>query len=134
MSIPSIYELHDVFFNEKNAIQYLRNLEVFYSSRLCPQCNYEMSYLHNKESCHCSKKNCRKQKSGRKGSFFYGLRLQINQVLFISYFWLNKILPTSVKIMSNVAIQTVIDMSNILENWFQLILKALIAKLADPKL
>lgn len=110
MSNPTIYELHDALFNEERCVEYIRAQGIFYRNRECPQCNGQMALMHAREKFRCPKKNCRREESERKGSFFFGLRLPLNQILFLAYLWTNKIPPTVMKSMTGIAIQTVVDM------------------------
>ena len=90
MSFPTIFELHDIFFDETKCSQYLQAHGAFYSTRECEACSDRMSYVASKQCFRCPKSHCRKEISLRKNSFFDELRLPMSHIMLLGYLWLNK--------------------------------------------
>src|SRR5271168_4996800 len=90
MSIPLIFALHDILFNEQSARQFLFNTGVFYTSMACPDCGGPMKLYLEDEKYRCGKRTCRKARSLRHGTFFSRSRLPCNKILYFGYLWLLK--------------------------------------------
>jgi hypothetical protein len=83
-SIPSIHELTpNTLFNESACISFLIEKGIFYGERQCPECETDMKLCLGRESFRCSRKNCRKEISIRKDSFFAGHKLPVLQPCFL---------------------------------------------------
>lgn len=86
MSIPKQSDLHEIFVDENKCLEYLREKEVFYKILECEICSSEMRRIGNRNVLRCIK--CRKEKSERANTFFYGSRLQCCQIIEMAYYWL----------------------------------------------
>lgn len=90
MTIPTIYNLQSIFFDDSSARQFLIDNNVFYSSIDCPNCNNPMRLYINNEQYRCGKRSCRKAISLRKDTFFAKSRLSCYKILHFGYLWLLK--------------------------------------------
>jgi transposase-like protein len=109
MSIPSLYELRDIFFDEQNCINYLISRSVFYTSHTCEIHNKEMKYYENRQRFRCTTKHCTKQVSLRANTFFANSKLEIHKIMYFGYLWLNRISNEAIKTMTGLSRDTVAD-------------------------
>ncbi|KII65468.1 hypothetical protein RF11_14391 [Thelohanellus kitauei] len=80
--------MDEIFNGENAAIRYLISEGVISPPELCPKKKLELL-----------QKNCRKEESLFKGTFFYKSKLKINQILEIAYIWVGCTkIPNSKKI------------------------------------
>ena len=91
MSYPSIYEISGILLNEDICVQFLKEKGVFYKEWTCIKCNRPMKYYDKRYRFRCPVKECSKEISLRKHSFFQGHRLPIHKILHLGYLqWLPK--------------------------------------------
>ena len=87
--IPTIYELHDILYNEEFCKRYLLDKGVFYNQILCAGCGLQMIRCIERWTFRCPAKRCRRKVTLNKYTFFEGTRLKvmsiINLVLFFRY-------------------------------------------------
>ena len=81
--IPSVFELHDVLFNDDCAKRFLIDNNVFYESIDCTRCQKPMTRDLLRSRFRCYTKNCRMEFSLKKYTFFEGSRLKMNQILYL---------------------------------------------------
>jgi transposase-like protein len=105
MGIPSIFEIHKLFFDEEKAEDFLFDKGVFLRSRRCTACNGHMAHRKCKRLFECLV--CRRTLSIRAGSFFFGIHLPCNKILYASYLWLLKTQVTSMVQQTGMAIATI---------------------------
>jgi acetyl-CoA carboxylase beta subunit len=60
MKIPTILNLNDLFSKETDCISFLMQKEIFYNSRNCPECGFNMKLQLKNKIFQSSKKTCRK--------------------------------------------------------------------------
>ena len=82
MSIPNIFQLNQLFFNEDFAYEYIFNNEFLYSEMLCV-CEYPMIAKFNENVFRCTKRSCRKRISILHKTIFENSKLKINQILYL---------------------------------------------------
>lgn len=82
-SIPTIYELKDLFFDKNFAFEYVLNKGFLYETMICPKCNTTMSRNILKKKFRCNIRGCRKEISIFKHSFFDNINLEINHLLYL---------------------------------------------------
>lgn len=104
--MPTLFEFMRIVSREDQAIDYLRQNNVFYEENPC-DCEQGMA-LHGKVF-RCTKKACRKQVSLLKGSFFANGKLKVNEVLLIGYLWLNNCTHTTIHQMTGHSKNTISD-------------------------
>lgn len=121
-SIPSIFELNKLFFDENACISFLFENEIFYDAISCPSCNSPMNLFLEEERFRCGKKLCRKSVSIRNSSFFAGHKLPTSKVLFLGYSWLSKVPVNSILSMSGCGKATVCSLQ---KSFRQLVANAL---------
>jgi transposase-like protein len=90
MRLPPLSSLLAVVFNDNTAQQYLETNEVFYTSLPCPGCGNAMQLMPERGCFWCSKRDCGKEISMRKYTFFYGSSLKCSQIMLLAYCWLNQ--------------------------------------------
>lgn len=93
MTFPSIFELHDIFFNENSAIAFLIDQQIILP-RNCEICLGNLSIDAVKKRYRCYK--CKKQISLFSKTFFSKIKLSINKALFLGYLWLSKCPATTI--------------------------------------
>jgi transposase-like protein len=98
MSLPSIYELQSILFNEQNCVEYLRSRNVFYENWTCETCHTEMKYYDDRQRFRCPTKICTNQIPLRKGSFFAKSKLPCHKILHIGYMWLKGDANSSIQV------------------------------------
>lgn len=109
MKIPSIYILHDILFDEGACLNYLLNRGVFYESILCDKCGSEMNRNVIRWTFRCGKKNCRREISIRKYTFFFESQLKCHQIMQIGLFWINKLAVLSTISLTGHSSKTITD-------------------------
>ena len=86
-SLPYYYEIFDDFKNEEAAIQFCFDKAIFIIPEKCSKCTEgSMKYRQGRKTHQCSKKNCRKEISICKGTFFEKSKVSIDFLLKIVYF------------------------------------------------
>jgi hypothetical protein len=88
MSIPSIYQLSRLFFDDVFCINYLLSFGVFYEYIECESCKELLPLNKNRLSYRCSRRACEKEYSYRKFTIFFGSRLSCSNILYLGYLWL----------------------------------------------
>jgi transposase-like protein len=88
MSIPSVYELRDILFDEDACVAYLLQRHVFYEERSCPDCNLMMKLNTKERKFRCPKRGCNNKITLRKNTFFSKSKMPIYKILNIGYMWL----------------------------------------------
>ena len=89
MTIPSIYELHDIIFNENKCVEYLRSKNIFYELHECSKCKKPLKYFSNGHRFRCTSNNCNQTEIPlRMNTFFANSKLPIYKILYIGYCWL----------------------------------------------
>jgi hypothetical protein len=106
----TIFDLHDILFDEQRCFEYLRDRGIFYASRVCSDCMTEMSYLVSKRIFRCPKAHFRKEIGIRKNSFFEGLRLPMNKTMLTAFLWIKKTPPAVAVSMTGLSEHTIVDM------------------------
>jgi transposase-like protein len=91
LKMKTVYDLHEILFNEKKCDKYLLREQVFYQSLKCPGCGEDMKQNIEWCSFRCTTGRCRQEFSIRKHTFFYGSRLKSCQILYLAHLWLNKV-------------------------------------------
>src|SRR5271154_1116204 len=84
---PSIYDLSRLFMDESYCIGWLANTGVFYQSLNCEACSGTMAVNVERAVYQCTSHSCRKEKSLRVFTFFYGSKLPCSKILFLGYLW-----------------------------------------------
>src|SRR5689334_4547813 len=100
MSIPPLIRLHNILFNEDECIQFLFDNQIFYNSIACSNCGSRMACKMERKAWRCNTKQCRREISIKKDSFFYKQVLSCSEILFIGYLWLQKLKVTSIQSMT----------------------------------
>ena len=81
-SIPTLNELNELITDNKAAITYLNNNNVFYNTLLCPGCQKEMKKNIDKQVFRCNSNSCeRRELSLKKYTFFKGSNLSPRAIL-----------------------------------------------------
>lgn len=101
MSIPSLFSLQHLFSDEAQCIHFLFQKGIFYSEKSCPDCVNSMVLYINRKSFVCPKKNCRREISIKKSSFFEKHTLPCHKILFLGYLWLTKVSSSSIHQLTN---------------------------------
>jgi transposase-like protein len=110
-SIPSIYELNDLFFNGQYCISFLFENRVFYNERTCI-CGEPMTLYRHRNAFRCPKSVCKQEISLKKNSFFFGHKMDCSKILFLGYLWINKTPTTSMVSMSGMSSRTICSFQN----------------------
>ena len=112
MSVPTIFQLQHLFFNEEACIEFLFQEGIFYNEMTCPDCGRQLTKNLQRGTWRCGKKDCRKEISIRKDSFFARSHLPCSRILFFGYLWLQGVKPHSIQKMMGVSPNTVADFNN----------------------
>lgn len=88
MSIPSMYEIHEILFDEAKCTDYLMRSNIFYMERTCSDCGVLMKYYNTDRKYRCPKRNCNKKISIRQNTFFAKSKIPMHKILHIGYLWL----------------------------------------------
>ena len=114
--ITPFKELYEIFIDEDKAIDYLFNKNILNKIVRCNKCNFTISYYIKKRVYRCNNYQCRKQISIFKDTFFYNLKLPINNILHILYEYLKKTPQNSVSASLNVTESTISYYYNLFRN------------------
>lgn len=107
MTIPTIFSLHDWFFNENSCLKYLHDIGAFYVDQQCSACRNTMQLAISRQKFRCSRSTCRKEVSIRTGTFFEGSKLQFSKIMLMGYLWCNKTPASAITIMTGHSNNTV---------------------------
>lgn len=106
--IPTVFELHDVLFDDTACNRYLLDQDVYYRALPCPGCGANMERNADKMVFRCPRKSChRRELSLRKHTFFYGSMLKSNKILFLAHLWLNRVSNSSARSITGFSQHTV---------------------------
>jgi IS1 family transposase len=86
--IPSQREIHSILFEVEPCIDFLLAKEIIYSSMECEKCEKPMKLQRNRRTFRCGTKNCRKEVSMFKSSFFSMCKLECCEILNLAYMWI----------------------------------------------
>lgn len=100
MSLPPLRALLPQLSDESACVDFLLSREVFYTARTCQACSTPMKLHKDRGTFVCPKRDCRREISLKKGSFFSGHRLPCGDILLLAYFWLCKVSNTTAVTMS----------------------------------
>lgn len=90
MSIPSETQVRRLYANEKECIQYLADLNVFYKSLPCTVCSRPMNRMINRKVFRCMTAACQNREvSLRSHTFFFNSRLSCMQIMRLAHLWLS---------------------------------------------
>lgn len=112
MSIPTLFSIQNILFNENDCIKFLFDNNILYNITECKKCMSKV-YRDNKRFRCCNKK-CRKSESIFKDSFFAQNHISCNHVLLISYLWLCKSSRDTILFMTGHSPNTVTNFLNYL--------------------
>jgi hypothetical protein len=93
--LPAVYAVKDILFDEDTCRQFLIDNNVFYESLTCAGCQSQMTRRLDRFTFQCPKKQCRKEFSMRKHTFFFGSMLKCSEILHLVYLWLNHVSTSS---------------------------------------
>jgi transposase-like protein len=88
---PSIFDMHDVLFDDSSCYRYLLEKDVFYRTLPCTVCGGDMERDIERKAFRCCARSCHKELSIRKHTFFFGSMLKTNQILLLGYLWVNRL-------------------------------------------
>ena len=103
-SLPLMFELHSLFFEEKAAEEFLLE-RVYYKQRACEACSRAMVKRESRKVFEC--RRCKLTISWRSGSFFFNVKSPVNKVLLAGYLWLSKAPTQSVIAQTGMSSKTV---------------------------
>jgi hypothetical protein len=83
--------LHEVFFDEYSARNYLISKRIFAESISCPKCVTDLRLDITRWSYRCRKRQCEVELSANNNTFFANTKLKLNEVLLLSKLWLSKV-------------------------------------------
>jgi hypothetical protein len=109
-SIPSLFELQHIFFDERACLAFLIQLGIFSSTRLCSGCGNLVAIAvtsSGRAIYRCGLTGCRVQISGRTGSFFANSKLPCSKIMLAAYLWLGKSGFASIQIYTGFSTATV---------------------------
>jgi IS1 family transposase len=84
--IPSLKSLQNIFYDEKNCIEFLLDKDILNKPRLCTHCN--SSIYRDIKIFRCTNRNCRKAISIFAHTFFARNHLRCSDIILIGYLWL----------------------------------------------
>ena len=116
MTIPPIKEIRKIFFSENRCIQFLIENHILCLQPNCEACGTRTSKCNN--SWRCTAKKCRKSKSIFHDSFFAGVKIKANELLYMAYLWLAKSTVSSIILQTGHSSRTV---TNYIEHLRQLV-------------
>jgi transposase-like protein len=93
--LPAVYAVKDILFDDDSCRQFLIDNNVFYESLTCAGCQSQMTRRLDRFTFQCPKKQCRKEFSMRKHTFFFGSMLKCSEILYLAYLWLNRVSTSS---------------------------------------
>lgn len=109
IGIPSLFEMDEIFKNEKSAIIYLIQKEVLCFQINCPHCSVLNVWNLKTKSIRCTNPHCHKSYSALKDTFFENSKIKINLILTLAYYWLLRMPVTSITVMLNISSKTACD-------------------------
>lgn len=89
-----ITELSKYLISEESAIRYLVSEGIIKEQKKCYKCKKTMQLCYDRKLYRCFRKSCSNQTALFKHTFFATSKIKINDLLWLSYLYLNK-LPTS---------------------------------------
>lgn len=107
MSVPSLFELHDILFNESLCIEFLFEQRVFDSAKFCKHCDVEMVLFVKTMRWRCFQFMCGYEVSVSDDTLFKKARLPYNIILLIGYLWLRCDSNVSIHRAAKVGLKTV---------------------------
>jgi transposase-like protein len=110
--MPTIFELHNWFFDEGACLDLLHRIGAFYVEKQCETCGSTMNLSLTRQKFRCSRSTCRKQCSLRVGTFFEGSRLPCSKIMLMGYLWCNKSPSSAITAMTGHSNQTVAVFQN----------------------
>ena len=103
LPIPPLYQIKEIIENESRCLEYLQDLSVLPRTMTCLYCNNPNMNLEIKTlTFNCGKRNCRKRISIFNGTIFSNAKLNCNQIMELSYFWLSKATRKQLKTYTNI--------------------------------
>ena len=113
MLLRDLFKLRDKPAGE--IIQFLQDYGLLARSYICPKCEKEMvlgidNSISDKYRWRCSK--CRILRSIRRGSWFYGSKLSLVNVLIVTYFWVNRFREINARKEISCSKHTIVDWYN----------------------
>lgn len=112
--IPKWKDLNNIFIDEEEAIKFLFENNLIQDIQRCPKCDAPISRM--KKVFVCKRKACRKNISIFNNSFFSECKLSINDIMFISYNWINRTRRNKLVEMTGHSTSTVTTYYNYLRN------------------
>jgi transposase-like protein len=94
-SLPSVYTLKDILFDDYSCRHFLVEQHAFYEALLCPKCGRQMDRRLERFTFQCPSGKCRTEFSMRKHTFFFGSMLKCCEILYLGYLWLNRVSVSS---------------------------------------
>ena len=88
MSIPSLFDLNAIIFNEELCLLYLIEQDVLKIPNKCEKCESVVTEI-DKYKYRCKRKHCRTLYTLYNDTFLYNSHLSCNKVLFIAYLYLS---------------------------------------------
>jgi transposase-like protein len=89
--IPSMQELHKIFFDDSKCIEYLMSKKVLYTEQICIKCRSHMSRRVDKPRLwRCNYSGCRSQVSIFKDTIFSSSSVPCQTLVYLGYMWLKK--------------------------------------------
>jgi transposase-like protein len=85
--LPILRDFLSIIGTEEKCVEYLCSKKVFYEKIKCDICSKMMNSTGSRQVFRCSR--CRKEKSLRFGTFFYGSKLGCSEIMLMGYFWLS---------------------------------------------
>ena len=86
----TFYDVAKLFLDELECRRFLVAYGIFYNERICESCENPMMLNIERNCFRCNRRDCNKEISLRKGSFFYGSALACTKILYLGYQWLHK--------------------------------------------
>jgi transposase-like protein len=84
---PKLKTLKNIFFDERNCIDFLFENDILYKPQLCSHCNSSLNINYKNKIHRCNNRQCRKAKSIYKDSFFAKSHLKCSDIMLIGYLW-----------------------------------------------
>lgn len=103
----NIDTISELLFDEEKCVQYLVEEGVIASVIQCDSCGREVLCNNKRKTYRCQNRNCRREVTMLKGTFFAQSKLPCRKIMQIAYFWLNKVPATSIVAMTGCSSATV---------------------------
>lgn len=104
---PSIKQLHNIFFNELECINYLFSKGILDSPTNCEACTFVLKKLTDR--FRCTNKQCKRSFSIFKGSFFSRCKLKCNEIMLLLYLFLSNTSCSSIQLISGHSSATIAE-------------------------